>query len=233
VVKAMSRSILQVEESIQNALESLRSARLTQQLSAVLQFLAPEGYHPVVELQEDGRKKRRTASADNWTPETGEILISFSKESRESDGERPPALESVSLPIRSRGVIAVQPMHSSQHSTPPSDTPEKELCNALEEVERQGRAFVALKWFRDEVLPSKGFPWTVNPEERQAVLARAVDSGMIMTSRVPNPRSPFPTTTIRLNRSRIASSGVERRYSPVRIQGEPLSTTILRDRGAR
>lgn len=224
----MQQSIVQTEESIQDALESLRSIPLSQQLSDVLDILAPKGYHPVVELQEDGRKKRRTASIENWTPETGEILISFSKDTRQDSTQKP---QTAGPALGNSSVAGHRTTASPSKQSPLREV--KELCDALEEVERQGRSFVALKWFRDEVLPAKGFPWAAVTEERHAVLAQAVESGAIVTSKIPNPRSPFPTTTIRLNRSRIASQGGTRRFSPVRIQGEPLSTTILRDRGVR
>ncbi len=275
-----NKSIIEVEESVQGALEALPSilrqspsTAATRQISEALKILAPAGYHPVVELQENGRRKRRTASADNWTPETGEILITFSKESsveqpmqsaanpvqapflgprtrqllsireqytnrvppREESrnvGSRPtypiasPSSGRPSVPIRSQASAA-----STGSPITPPDAREQELCRALDEVERQGRAFIALKWFRDDVLPSKGYPWAADAEERQAVLAGAIEKGLIVTSRVPNPRSPFPTTALRLSRSKLVGSNERQRYSPIRIQGEPLSSTILRDRG--
>jgi hypothetical protein len=268
-----TKSISDVEESVQGALEALPSilrsspaTSLTRQLGEALAVLVPAGYRPVVELQENGRRKRRTASADNWTPETGKILISFSKDSssqqvQKSASEPPPQpvfvgprthqlLEIVATErartASARSVQASTPSQpprmpapnriqaSSNLAAPPtavSDAQKQELCRALDEVERQGRAFIALKWFRDEVLPSKGFAWVSDPEHRQAVLAEVIAEGLIVTSRVPNPRSPFPTTSIRLNRAPVSPQSEGKRYSPVRIQGEPLSSTILRDRG--
>jgi len=272
-----NKSIVEMEESVQGALEALPfmlrsspTSPLARQLGEALAVLVPTGYRPVVELQENGRRKRRTASADNWNPETGEILISFSKDSSSEQAQKaasePPRPAVVGprtrqlLEIREQyagpaateraRATSVQPVQVSQPPRTPvpnrvqaasnlvvpsaavSDAQKKELCRALEEVERQGRAFIALKWFRDEVLPSKGFAWASDPEHRQAVLAEAIDEGLIVTSRVPNPRSPFPTTSIRLNRAPVSPQSEGKRYSPVRIQGEPLSSTILRDRGA-
>jgi hypothetical protein len=233
----MSKSILQAEKSIQAALESLRSTPQTREISTILDLLVPKGYHLVVELQEDGRKKRRTASIENWSPETGEILIYFSRDSQEDYPQERRIEPPASLNLRAYSPEAHRaPIFPAQrpvsHSTV-NPSPIQQLCNTLEEVERQGRSFVALKWFRDDVLPSKGFSWAINSEERQAVLAEAVESGAVVTSKIPNPRSPFPTTTIRLNRSRATNPVGQRRYAPVPVQGEPLSTTILRDRGAR
>lgn len=233
----MNRTILEAEESLQNGIEALRSlpSNQSQRLSTVIEFLTPSGYHPVVELQEDGRKKRRTASIDNWNPDTGEILISFAKDEQAI----------AKLPVRAseqrdRSTItasrvpAVTPPGPAHQQLPAnvSTRAVEELCSALEEAEREGRAFIALKWFRDKFLPTKGFGWAMDEDDRQAVLGGAVESGAILTSKIANPRSPFPTTTIRLNRSR-ASAPRERRFNPIRIHGEPLSATILRDRGER
>ncbi|MGB7189642.1 MAG: hypothetical protein WBD10_05865 [Acidobacteriaceae bacterium] len=227
----MSKTILEIEESIQNDIEALRSLPSSQKLSTIIQFLAPDGYHPVVELQEDGRKKRRTAAIDNWTPETGEILISFT---RDEPTAKPSAQQTISasttrhVPGPKAHLAATQPALSPDISIRAVE----ELCSVLEEAEREGLAFIALKRFRDRILPTKGFAWARNDDERQAVLAKAVEIGAVLTSKIANPRSPFPTTTIRLNRSRAAAPR-ERRFNPIRIQGEPLSATILRDRGQR
>lgn len=224
----MNKTILEVEESIQNGIEALRSLPPTQKLSVIVQFLAPEGYHPVVELQEDGRKKRRTASVDNWSPETGEILISFAKDEK-TIVKPTPTIASTKPPAAAPVSFA-----ANQHGLPAdiSTRAVEELCSALEEAEHQGMAFVGLKRFRDIILPAKGFDWAMNADKRQAVLVGAVESGVVVTSKIANPRSPFPTTTIRLNRSRVTTPR-ERRFNPIRIQGEPLSATILRDRGER
>jgi len=251
-----NKSIVEVEESVQGALEALPSilrskplTPLTEQLVDAVKILAPAGYHPVVELQENGRRKRRTASADNWSPDTGEILISFSKDDsahplpRDFEDNAAPAQRANRASSSSGRAVSASRENApdrsriSSGSLVPSansvESQERELCRALEEVERQGRAFIALKWFRDDVLPATGFSWVSDPDQRQTVLTSAIAKGLIGTSRIPNPRSAFPTTAIRLNRSPVASQGEgQQRYSPVRIHGEPLSSTILRDRGS-
>ena len=226
----------------------------------------------MVELQENGRKKRRTASADNWTPENGEILISFSKDpdwkcpqpsvadpvkqrfigpktrqllairdeyraptGQKSEASEAPATESKSTYLHPRAGSAASTLRqAASHAGADSglEAREEELCRILDEAERQGRAFIALKWFRDEVLPTKGLTWATDADERQAVLAAAIEKRLIVTSRVPNPRSPFPTTAIRLSRAPATGAAGARRYAPVRIQGEPLSSTILHERGS-
>lgn len=233
------RNVLQGEECIGGVLATLRTMPLSQSISPeALQLLTPEGFRPVVELQERGHRKRPTDSLETWSPESGEIHIYFVPDSTSQraanafpddkeiernhraskDDELAP-----STPSRSR----VNENQSGLHQA------EAELCDALAEVERLGRSFVALTWFRDDVLPSKGFAWAADADERQAVLARTVEKGLVLTSKIPNPRSPYPTTTIRLNRSRMRDAVGERRFSPVRIQGESLSSTIHRDRGSR
>ena len=65
-----------------------------------LRFLAPPGYQAIVELcSENGRSKRRNASADTWSPEEDEVRIYFE---RIDDGEpapRPIAGASAPLPV--------------------------------------------------------------------------------------------------------------------------------------
>lgn len=234
----MNTKIFEGEESIQDALESLRNLPVNESFKAALDLLAPKGYHPVVELKENGRKKRRNAAIDNWTPETGEILIYFTPDTQggqqaTSDTSRPPArTENAKEAALEPGRQSRRHNHYEPSAVSPI-APEDELCIALEEVERQHWSFVALKHFRDDVLPAKGFAWASSQEERQAVLARAIEKGLVLTSKIPNPRSPFPTTTVRLNRSRVKETSGEHRFSPVRVSGESLSSTILRDRGAR
>jgi len=117
--------------------------------------------------------------------------------------------------------------------------PLSDLIRALDRAEsRPGYEFVALKWFRDTVLPAEGFPWASDHSARQTVLRDAIDKRLILTSKMPNPRSPqFPVTAIRLNRlvpeiTGILGSpeGAVSDFEPVPIRGESLSATVLRDR---
>lgn len=235
------KSIVEVEESVQTALEALpaifgsgSTASVNQQLIEAVKVLVPAGYRPVVELQENGRRKRRTASADNWSPETGEIVISFSREDPVhplDQPQAPPAHDAVLVTSAPASAAGGEKFSRSGSQMDSIDARETDLCRALEEVERQGRAFIALKWFRDDVLAATGFAWASDAEQRQTVLASAIAKGLVLTSRIPNPRSSFPTTAIRVNRTPPAAENQRERYSPVRIQGEPLSSTILRDRG--
>src|SRR5579863_5168806 len=123
----------------------------------------------------------------------------------------------------------------AQDSSNPADLDNRvrELCGALAEAERGGHAFIALKWFRDSFLPRKAFRWNQNPESRQSVLAEAIQRGVVLTSKIANPKTPaYPTTTIRLNRAEAGIPDEAQRFHPVAIQGEGLAAVIDDERGA-
>jgi hypothetical protein len=214
--KSRAENIQDCEDAVENGLAVLEKISLSSvEVTKALPFLAPKGFRPVVEFHgAGGRKIRRTTSADKWDPETCEILITFE-----------PAEAGVT-----DAVVSVQPAKTMK-----ADGDMEEVCRALAEAEI-GRSFVALKWFRDELLPAKGYAWATALEDRHAVLTRAITGGWILTGKVTNPRAPqHPTTTVRVNRQRQSHfpGGEARRFRPVPIHGEPLSQTILRDRGER
>src|ERR1017187_5402188 len=75
------------EEMIEEALNELTYSQ-DPGLVRALRFLAPPGYQAIVELcSENGRSKRRNASADTWSPEEDEVRIYFE---RTDDGEPVP-----------------------------------------------------------------------------------------------------------------------------------------------
>jgi hypothetical protein len=220
-------SIPAAEEIIEEALNELA---FTQDpgLMRVLRFLAPAGYQAIVELcSENGRSKRRDASVNTWSPEFDEVRIYFERiegaepAPRAARAQRAPALDS-------------DEEDEEQESTLPADMDVriKELCAALAEAERGGHAFIALKWFRDSFLPRKAFRWNQHPESRQAVLAEAIQRGVVLTSKIANPKTPaYPTTTIRLNRAEAGIPDEAQRFQPIDMQGEPVAVTIEADRG--
>ncbi len=228
-VDVSNLSIPDAEEIIEEALAELGYSQ-DPGLSRALHFLAPPGYQAIVELcSESGRSKRRNSSADSWSPEEDEIRIYFER----IDGEEAPA-----RPTRSS--IPVHEVHYEDDdgdeeivSSADMDIRVKELCGALAEAERGGHAFIALKWFRDSFLPRKTFRWNQNPETRQTVLAEAIQRGVVLTSKIANPKTPaYPTTTIRLNRAEAGIPEEAHRFHPVSVQGETLTAVMDDERGA-
>jgi hypothetical protein len=219
-------SIPDAEEIIEEALNELSYSQDPGMVRA-LRFLAPQGYQAIVELcGENGRSKRRNASADTWSPEEDEVRIYFER----VDGDEPAA-----RPVRTPPRVAVEHSEDENHEAlMPADLDArvKELCSALAEAERGGHAFIALKWFRDSFLPRKALRWNQNPESRQAVLAEAIQRGVVLTSKIANPKTPaYPTTTIRLNRAEAGIPEEAQRFHPVAVQGEPLSAVLEEERG--
>ncbi len=235
-------TVSDIERTIQVGLEALRDAPLSDQIASALKFLVPPGYRPIAQLEEDGRKKRSTAAASNWTPETGEIVIYF--EPLESQVEAPKGLSPKEAPLPRRVELATPQSFKLSPTPSPSSTIHEanlpkvtelqiqQCCEALAEAEKAGKLFIAFKWFRDEALSSHNFEWAASADTRQRILAAAIESGAIQTKRIPNPKSAIhPTTTIFLNRE-MASRTLPSRFNPIPIAGEPVSETILRDRGS-
>src|SRR5258708_22396790 len=72
-------SVPDAEEIIEEALSELAFSQDPGMMRA-LRFLAPPGYQAIVELcGENGRSKRRNASADTWSPEEDEVRIYFER----------------------------------------------------------------------------------------------------------------------------------------------------------
>jgi hypothetical protein len=224
-------SIPDAEEIIEEALNELSYSQ-DPGLVRALRFLAPPGYQAIVELcSENGRSKRRNATAESWSPEEDEVRIYFE---RVGGG----AEDSVGRSVRtSPRAVVDQHAHDeddSAESLMPADLDArvKELCNALAEAERGGHAFIALKWFRDSFLPRKAYRWNQNPESRQAILAEAIQRGVVLTSKIANPKTPaYPTTTIRLNRAEAGIPEEAQRFHPVAVHGETLTAVLEEERG--
>jgi len=201
-------------------------------LAKLLQPLIPAGFRPHVLLvypKKDGtvRKARRNASADNWTPKNGEIRVYFEPDATSG--------ENIALPVGS----STEPAGSrgEQHAAVATD-PISDLVRALHRVEsRPGYQFVALKRFRDVDLPAEGFDWSKSESTRQSLLREAIERRLVLTSKVPNPKSPqFPVTAIRLNRllpevqTILGGQTSDSDFNPIAIRGEGLSETVLRER---
>jgi hypothetical protein len=222
-------SIPDAEEIIEEALGELAFSQ-DPGLVRALRFLAPPGYQAIVELcGENGRSKRRNASAETWSPEEDEVRIYF-----ERTDETGTAPREIRAP-RSAVDHAFGSEDDGQPAMIPADLEArvKELCGALAEAERGGHAFIALKWFRDSFLPRKTYRWNQHPESRQAVLAEAIQRGVVLTSKIANPKTPaYPTTTIRLNRAEANIPEEAQRFHPVAVHsGGTLVEVIDEERG--
>src|SRR3984957_1816985 len=208
-------SIPAAEEIIEDALNELAYSQ-DPGLVRALRFLAPPGYQAIVELcSESGRSKRRNASAETWSPEEDEGRIYFERTD-----------DAVARELRAPRAVVAHAFDAEEDPQPPMipadlDARVKELCAALAEAERGGHAFIALKWFRDSFLPRKTYRWNQHPESRQAVLAEAIQRGVVLTSKIANPKTPaYPTTTIRLNRAEAGIPEEAQRFRPVAVQGD-------------
>ena len=203
--------------------------------ASCLHSLIPHDYQPRVSLHDaSGRKKRRDASMECWSPRSGEIRICFAP----SPGQLPPEREPDTVqapPADPAGPLASAGGSPPLASAPGSSGALTQLVRALDQTEaRPGLQFVALKWFRSSILDREGF----SESEGQAVLEKAIDARLVLTSKVPNPGKPqFPVTAIRLNRmhpqvqailGRTAAAADD--FDPVAIPGENLSATVLRER---
>lgn len=221
-------SIPAAEEIIEDALNELQYSQ-DPGLMRALRFLSPPGYQAIVELcSENGRSKRRNASADSWSPEDDEVRIYF-----ERIGDHEPAPRPSRAP-RIAASHAAEDADDAEEAVLPADMDVrvKELCTALAEAERGGHAFIALKWFRDSFLPRKSYRWNQHPESRQTVLAEAIQRGVVMTSKIANPKTPaYPTTTIRLNRTEAGIPEEAQRFHPVAVHGDAASDAIEDERG--
>jgi len=228
-VDVTNLTIPDAEEIIEEALNELAFSA-DPGLARALRFLAPPGYQAIVELcGENGRSKRRNAPAETWSPEEDEVRIYF---------ERIDDIESAPRPARMPRVAAEHTFDDEdddgQEAVIPADLDArvKELCAALAEAERGGHAFIALKWFRDSFLPRKAFRWNQHPESRQAVLAEAIQRGVVLTSKIANPKTPaYPTTTIRLNRAEAGIPEEAQRFHPVTVHGDSIAQAIEEERG--
>jgi hypothetical protein len=224
-------SIPDAEEIIEETLNELGFSA-DPGMARALHFLAPPGYQAIVELcSESGRSKRRNATADSWSPEDDEVRIYFE---RIGDGESAPRPSRTPRASLDNDHGYDDEGEDGQEVLIPADLDArvKELCAALAEAERGGHAFIALKWFRDSFLPRKAFRWNQSPESRQAVLAEAIQRGVVLTSKIANPKTPaYPTTTIRLNRAEAGIPDEAQRFHPVTVHGDSIADAIEEERG--
>lgn len=237
-----ARPINQREQEFQSAIGVIEKYRdeplggaIPSELKDALTQAFPPAKRTMFEIELDGRMKRRMVSPD-WLPEKATLrYIDRPKQEPTSVAQSAQSTPAV-LPVE-------KPIFYSAPSTPPlitanRDTSETEsisqLCQALANAEKSGRPFIALKWFRDDALPTYDFAWATTADGRRAVLTKAISVGAIITGKIANPRDPlYPTTTVRLNRESAHAKSVPSRFQPVRAKGgASASAIILEDRGS-
>src|SRR5260370_22645120 len=182
-------NIQEVESRLEQGLARLRSPEY-KSLETLLQPLVPKGFRVQVSLvDKKGRKKRKNAAADNWSPEAGAVWINFEPEIQSSPAE--PDKKPSPSGTRSKETESI-----------PMPDPLADFVRSLDRpADRPGYHFIALKWFRDVVLPAEGLDWAQSESMRQSVLREAIEKRLVLTGKIPNPKSPqFPVTASRLNR---------------------------------
>ena len=204
-----------------------------------LNYSVPSGYRVRVSLRDAKRRKKPSnVASDNWSPlssDRAEIWLEPCPPERATPpAEIPSRPRALSVPVRAGG--AAIPGETSQNAQ--VRPAEADLLRALDRAESTpGWSFVSLKKFRDEILPAANVPSVRSDVERQSVLSSAIEKRLILTKPVPNPKSPqFPVMSIRLNRMMpevqevLGQPKKNLDFRPIRIKGEPLSATILRER---
>ena len=214
---------LEIEQSLAN-LKSLKMSALPPALRGLRQL--PLGdYEPRVSIRywngKQHRKIRKDADASYFVPDYCEVVISFvpSEDPHDEDGPG-----NGSLPDGDDGKDGAFDREAAMD----------QLLEALAEVEGT-RRFVALRWFRDQCLPERGYGWARDARNSGALLRRATEQRLILTSQVPNPNNPLhPVTAIRVNRRhpRFGTESPPRRtaFERVRIRGGAIADTVLGDR---
>lgn len=228
----VEKTISEVQSEIETALKRLSgfAAQLPDVLKPLVRLAPPKGVRAQVSLRraKTERQVKRNAPADSWSPDSGLVSISY---------ETSPAEEAdtVGTQASDRARADVSPEPTS------SEDPARDLVLALARAEHDphlGFNFVSLKWFRDTYVPQQEYAWAVAPENRQRVLADAINRKWILTSHVPNPKNPqYPVTAIRVNRPLAdvrkildQEAGFGSAFAPITIPGERLSETVLRER---
>lgn len=100
----------------------------------------------------------------------------------------------------------------------------------LEQVEKTGKTPIPLEWFRDEaLLHSYKFDWLESPEFRQRVIDKSIEAGALEASTMPRAEGGPDVTVISTVKFEPPKDG--KRYHPITVHGEPVSVTLIRDRG--
>jgi len=179
-------SISELESELQRSLASLREiderGELPRALRPLLALAPPDGasVHVSLRQRDSGRQLRLGAPVQSWSPKACGAWVVYEV---------------------AQGIGAAA--GSVPRSAEGSGNPLQDFIAALDHVEKDPHLhFISLKWFRDTYLPKRGYDWAMDPDLPRQLVHEAAEAGMILTSKVPNPKTPeFPVTTIQLNRS--------------------------------
>ena len=216
-----------LEQSLAS-LKSLKTSALPPALQG-LRHLPMGGYEPRVSIcyRDGGRRVRRDADASYFDPDYCDVVIRFVVSDGPDDGD---AQSGAGM---DRGADDGEAA-GGRGDVFDRETAMDELLEALAAVE-SAREFVGLKWFRDKCLPTGDHDWAGDPRNTGALLRRATEQRLILTSQIPNPNNPLhPVTAIRINRRhpRFGTQAQPRRagFERVRIRGGAIADTVLGDR---
>ena len=179
-------TISDLESELQRSFSVLRElderGALPRELKALLALAPPDGasVHVSLRQRDTGRQLRTSGPSQSWAPRACGVWVVY--EVAQGLG----------------GLGGPQP-----RTIEGSGTPLLDFISALDHVEKDPHLhFVSLKWFRDTYLPKRGYDWANDPDLPRQMVHEAAEAEMILTSKVPNPKTPeFPVTTIQLNRS--------------------------------
>lgn len=187
------------------------------------------------------RKKKSTAPESAFQPGRDRFVIEY------VPAASVPARRSVAaLIVPTSPAVSRQP-YAAAPAVPRAEVSSEldhaaDLIRALADAEaRPGFHFVGLKWFRDVGLTQRGLSWASVPNARYTAVNTAIAQGCVIAEKLDNPNRPeHPTSVLKLNRSHPAVQAILNQptrpgfnFPLVTVRGEPVSSTVIRDRGQR
>lgn len=216
-------SLEDLERALAQALTKVRELAAQNALPPVLQPLTniapPRGFNVLVQLRPYTEHAQENERDLRWDARDGELVIGYELAQEEPSRDE-------------RG------HYGDDLRGPPAAAPPDPQVALRDVIRVVGRAesdptfkFLALKFLRDQLLPRQ-VAWAVIPHESQIQINQAIDQGVLLTSKVENPRQPqYPVTAVQLNRehplvrellgSNGAPAAAPARTEPSEMDGEP------------
>jgi hypothetical protein len=173
-----------VEQALRAIVTMHHSGALPPVLQPLLAIAPPTGMEPIVRLHPKLSDANHGATGDG--------------EGAELDGDGDAEMWAAQAGGVSVSYVARE---SLVESGPRDGDPIPDLIEVVLQAERNPQLhFLALKFLRDRLLPQSGHPWTRSPLTCQRTIADAIESGILHTSKKPNPRNQaYPVTAVALN----------------------------------